>query len=82
MRLGRFDYRVLALVLDFENVNGGKLIKIDFSGGMRTHTPAGELNVYTHVEFLPIGNDVCEMQKYHVAKNGFAARRHVLCSSK
>lgn len=40
MRLGGFDYRVRALVLDFKNVNGRKLIKIDFSGGTRARQAA------------------------------------------
>lgn len=59
MQLEGFDYCgrwALAYArFDFENVNGRKLIKINFSGETRAEK-FGELNVYTHVEFLSAGS--------------------------
>jgi len=59
MQLEGFDYRGRPLLactrFDFKNVNGRKLIKINFSDEIRADEIHGELNVYTHVEFLLAG---------------------------
>lgn len=67
MRLDIFDYRgqlpLAYMRFDFENVNGWKLIKINFP------TLPGELNIYMHAKFLSAELATCA--KYEVSLQTF-----------